>query len=733
MNSHFVKNIGQLKDLNNKLAMELVYAQVGSDNGLLPINYILSQLEEVCHAEPPSPILQGALEYARKWINDIFDTTGLFNAEVIKQLSSWTEWWENACEAISNEQQPPPTPEQWNMEIKEHGTSSANTAPVSQSVENLDAEEVLNLNLSAEDDVELLREFISESNEHLQNIELGVLVLEDNPDDADTLNSIFRAFHTFKGGSALLHLTPVNHLAHELESLLDLARQHKLVINRDVINLILEGGDLLKKFTCEIQGQISGSKPGTTILIPTSGLINRVKDLINLTQKGEKNPNMVQNAPVSGHEKALETQHVAENDPSVASPEAKLARAASPTIDSMVGSSGQAGIVKVATQKLDNLVDLVGEMVIAESQITQDPALQSVTSTRLLRNLAQLARITNDLQKTAMSLRMVPIRSTFQKMNRLVRDIASKQGKEVELRLLGEDTELDRTIVEQLNDPLVHMVRNSIDHGLEKPDVRIAHGKQAKGIVQLNAWHQGGNIVIEVMDDGAGLNKERILNKGIEKGLVKPNAPMDEQEIFHLIFAPGFSTAEKVTDISGRGVGMDVVRRNIEQLRGKIEIHSTPGQGSRFTIFLPLTLAIIDGLMVSVGEQRFILPSLLVRESFRPTAKMISSLYGRGELINVRGKLVPLLRLHDYFSIEPKSSDPTQSVVIVVGSEHEQRCLLVDNLLGKQEVVIKSLGEMFKKNKALAGAAILGDGRVGLILDIDYLVKMKSTTLEQAA
>jgi two-component system, chemotaxis family, sensor kinase CheA len=363
----------------------------------------------------------------------------------------------------------------------------------------------------------------------------------------------------------------------------------------------------------------------------------------------------------------------------------------------------------------------------------QDPDLQHLRDGRLGRNLAQLSRITDELQRTAMSLRMVPIRSTFQKMNRLVRDLASRQGKQVELVLSGEDTELDRTIVEELNDPLVHMIRNSIDHGIEKPEVRLAKGKSAQGIIRLSAGHQGGNIVIKIQDDGSGLNRERILAKAIDQGMVNPNENLTEGAIFQLIFAPGFSTAEIVTDISGRGVGMDVVRRNIEKLRGKIEIESTPGQGSTFTIFLPLTLAIIDGLLVGVGKQRFILPTLLVRESFRPVASMISTVHSRAEMIQVRGKLSPMLRLHEYFNVPPRSTNPTQGIIVVVGTERDQRCLLVDDLLGKQEVVIKSLGETFKQNRAIAGAAILGDGCVGLILNVDYLTRPKAQSLKKAA
>jgi two-component system chemotaxis sensor kinase CheA len=321
-----------------------------------------------------------------------------------------------------------------------------------------------------------------------------------------------------------------------------------------------------------------------------------------------------------------------------------------------------------------------------------------------------------------MSLRMVAIKGTFQKMNRLVRDLTANIGKDVELVIRGEETEMDRTMVEELADPLMHMIRNSVDHGIESSATRLAAGKNAKGTIRLSAFHQGGSMVIEISDDGAGLNKARILAKAIERGIVSAGAELEDRQIHDLIFAPGFSTAEKITDISGRGVGMDVVRQNIAKLRGKIEIESTLGEGTTFRIFLPLTLAIIDGLIARVGEQRYIFPTLSVCESFRPTPEMISTIYGKGEVVKVRGKLRPMLRLYEYFKIAPRTTNPTEALVIVVESANQQRCILVDELIGKQEVVIKSLDERFKQNKALAGAAILGDGKVGLILDPRALV-----------
>jgi two-component system chemotaxis sensor kinase CheA len=632
------------------------------------------------------------------------------------------EWWQACICACEAQKPPPPVPADWREEEEpvEAGSCPSET-------------EEPPLTLNREQDGELLNEFINESQEHLQNIEQGVLVLEQHPGDEDTLNSIFRAFHTFKGGSGFLNLTAIQTLAHELESLLDLARQRKLAITPSVINLILEGGDTLKQFSNEIGAQLAGKKPPGPIRVPTLRLLERVRAVLG----GEPASDPVQTPSATGAAPPCpEAPAKAEGE------DAGLPAAQAPA-DKAPGAGTEAGgpvranltapVVKVDTIKLDSLVDLVGEMLIAQSLVVQNQELNSLQNENLTRNLAHLSRISKDLQRTVMSLRMVPIRATFQKMNRLVRDLSIKVGKQVELRTEGEDTELDRTIVEEISDPLVHMIRNSIDHGIEKPEVRVQRGKPAQGTIFLKAFHQGGNIVIEIKDDGNGLDRQRILAKAVEQGLVKPDAQPSDYELFSLILAAGFSTAEKVTDLSGRGVGMDVVRRNIEKLRGKIEIESQPGQGSTFSIFLPLTLAIIDGLLVGVGAHRYIVPTLLVRESFRPTPEMIHTVQERGEMINLRGRLHPLVRLYARLGIEPATTNAAESIVVVVETGDDIRCLLVDKLLGKHEVVIKSLGETFRRNRYLAGAAILGDGRIGLILDPQALGRTETSSLEAAA
>lgn len=685
-----------LAQLAEKIALELVFAESGKDGGLLPANSLLGEMEEHSIGSPPPAEILNSLALARKAVDTALEAGG-FTPSTLEQLTAWAGWLPQALASVERGQPMLELPVCLNASAAAATDAEAGAAGMADAT----CEEVLCLDLTR--DAEMLREFLNESEEHLHNIEQGVLTLEQNPKDADTLHSIFRAFHTFKGGSGFLNLVPVHSLAHELESLLDLARQGRLEINGDVINLILAGADTLKRFVSEIQCQLSGLQPAEPIQVPIHGLIERVR------------------AAVSGQ--AAPTATPADQGTSE-TPEASAS--AAPSDATRRSARNSSGFVKVNTQKLDGMVDLVGELVIAQSLVTQDPDVRALPSPQLMRHMAQLGRITAELQRTSTSLRMVPIKATFEKMTRLVRDLSIKAGKQVDLQFSGEETELDRNLIEELDDPLVHMIRNAVDHGIEKPSVRVANGKPPRGVIHLRAFHQGGNILIEIKDDGAGLNQERILAKARQQGLIAEGETLTESEVFRFIFAPGFSTAEKVTEISGRGVGMDVVRRNIASLRGKIEIASVLNQGATFTIYLPLTLAIIDGLLVGVGDQRFILPTLSVRESFRPTPEMISTVHQRGEMVNVRGRLFPLLRLHQYFDIEPQTHDPTQAVVIVLESNHENRGLMVDQLLGKQEVVIKSLGETFKQNHALAGAAILGDGRVGLILDVNNLVNLSN-------
>lgn len=678
---------GKWSELVRRTAIEIAIAQPGADQGLLPLNSLLMELEE-CHASATvPPALAAGLTAARLALDKVFDTTAKFDDASLQWFCDWQTWMQSASDAWASAKPVPDFPAQLRADSKPSNDAPA-AAPSIQPVD--DEEAPLSVALDADD--ELLREFIAESHEHLETIERSILVLEEKPDDADTLNAIFRGFHTFKGGSGLLKLTPIQNLAHDLESLLDALRQHELRITRDIITLILEGSDALKQFIISIEKQVLRKDPPGPIFVPTAALRARAR------------------ATLAG------------DIESVAPPQPKAAPTRNEVASPVVGRSSS--YVKVDTQKLDSLIDMIGEQVIAQSMVVQDPAVLGLQSQQLVRNLAQLRRVTNELQRTAMALRMVPVSGTFQKVQRLVRDISAKQQKQVRLVLEGEETELDRNVVESLGESLVHMVRNAIDHGIEKPQLRIASGKPGEGTIRLAAFHRGGNIGVQMEDDGAGLNTQRIREKAIERGIISESAVLTEKELCRLIFKPGFSTAANITELSGRGVGLDVVQRNIEKLRGKVEVESTPGSGTRFTLLLPLTLAIIDGLIIGTGSERYILPTLSVKESFRPKPGMISTVAHRGEIVNVRGRLTPVLRLADHFGVKPRSSDPCESIGVVIESGDAWRCLLVDELIGKQEVVIKNLNTAMRRDQSLAGAAILGDGRVGLILDVDSLVRL---------
>ena len=730
-------------ELLAQIGEELAFVAPEQDAGLLPINRFVMDLEEISEGNV-STAWAGGLKAARGWLDDVLDGRGKFTEENIRHFNEWHAYMSSILEAGPNGERMPAWPAAWDSHPAAlDGTSTAPT-PEASAAPTVD-EPTIRLNLA--EDLELLREFHSESVELLQSIEQGVLVLEANPTDVATINSIFRAFHTFKGGAGFLHLDALRDLAHELESLLDAVRRSELRITSEIINLILAGADALKEFTNAIGSQLQGVNPGAAILVSTRQVIRNAKSVLRGepispvgTAPPQPTPATVPSPPESDRQPvsldsgavmaANENRPVAMAAANTTPP--KPIRKAQGTMSANespsernVGDPG-AGFVKLDTAKLDSLVDLVGELVIAQSMVVQNPDVQNINSLQLARNLRQLSRITTDLQRNAMSLRMVPIRGLFNKMSRLVRDLATQQQKQMQLVFDGEETELDRNIVEKLGDPLIHMIRNSVDHGIESPADRIAHGKSPQGSIRLSASHQRGGIVIRITDDGKGLNRDRILAKALERGLVKADAELSESEIFSLIFLPGFSTAETVTDLSGRGVGMDVVRRNIENLRGKIEIQSVLGQGTTFTILLPLTLAIIDGMLVGVGTDRYIIPTLSIRESFRPRPGMVTLIQGRGEVVSVRGRQTPLLRLGHHLGRPSKAMNPEDGIIVVVESGDAARGLLVDELIGKQEVVIKSLGQTFQHQNLLAGSAVLSDGWVGLILDVDTLVKMPS-------
>ncbi len=575
-------------------------------------------------------------------------------------------------------------------------------------------------------DPELTAMFIAEALDHLGTIEAAVLQLESSPDDRKLLNDIFRPFHTIKGNAGALGVKSVQEFAHKVENLLDLGRSGKLHVGPPETDAILKSVDLLTTMINDLAPRLAG-QPAVDVSAAKAGLEAVIGAL---AQGGGTAPRDAaipavgpEPPPVAGVPAAV---------PAAAAPPPARATEATVRGGRRMEETGAAS-VKVDTRKLDNLVDMVGELVIVQSIISADPALLGLGDERLSRNLAQLRRITGDLQRNAMSMRMVPIRQTFQKMARLVRDLSRNSGKTIDLVLSGEDTELDRKVVEDINDPLMHMVRNSVDHGIETADVRTSRGKAPAGRLSLSAFHEGGSIVIGIADDGGGLDLDRILAKAVAQGLVQPGESLATQEICQLIFRPGFSTAEKVTEISGRGVGMDVVRRNIEALRGRVDIQTVAGQGTTFFIKLPLTLAIVEGLLLRVGAQRFVLPTFSIRESLRPRADQIHHVHGVPRMIRVRDSLMPLVGLGELFHVDGAVQDPAEATVVVIEGDGRPLALLVDQLLGKQEVVIKSLGDGFAHVRGIAGGAILGDGRVGLILDAGGLSALMGRLGAEAA
>ena len=390
--------------------------------------------------------------------------------------------------------------------------------------------------------------------------------------------------------------------------------------------------------------------------------------------------------------------------------------------------------IRVDTDKIDKLINLVGELVITQSMLSDLGARFEITQMPLLlERMAQLENNTREIQERVMGIRMLPIGTAFSRFPRLVRDLSAKAGKKIQLVLSGEETELDKTVIESIGDPLTHLVRNSADHGLEMPEERLDNNKPELGTIRLNAFHSGGSICVTVEDDGRGLNRDKILAKAIKQGLIAEHEKLSDDQIWPLIFKPGFSTAEKVTDVSGRGVGMDVVKRNIEGLGGAVSIKTALGKGTIFTLKLPLTLAIIEGMTVRVGKETYIVPLLSILESIRPKTGAIKTVVGKGELLDVRNTYLPMMRLYDVFSLQPEYIDPTKAILLILETEGEQVAVMVDEILGQQQVVIKSMEQNFRKIDGIAGATILGDGTVGFILDVRGLIEMSRRGVPVAA
>lgn len=556
-------------------------------------------------------------------------------------------------------------------------------------------------------------EFACEAREHIANAEQSLLDLESDLGNTELINNVFRAFHTIKGVAGFMHLTPIVSLTHVAETLLDRARSGALALTRDHLDLFLRSCDVLGQLINALQ---DGPPPRRSTLERLVAELERactdgVVGSAPRAPAGDEAPG-AQAQPAASAPAPTEKPAAPEPKPAAQAPsDPGAARRASRVEQS----------VKVNTSRMDALVDMVGELVIGYQMVYQDETVQGIKAQHTQRTLTHVSKIIRDLQEVAMSLRLVTLRATFQKMARLVRDVSAKAGKQIRFHVEGEDVELDRTVVEEIADPLVHMIRNACDHGIEPAEERRAAGKAPEGNLYLRAYHQGGSIVVEIADDGRGLHRERILEKAAAKGVLPPDrdpAEMTDREVFNLIFAPGFSTAERVTDISGRGVGMDVVRRNIEALRGKVEISSTPGEGSTFKMLLPLTMAIIDGMVVRVGAQRYVIPTLSIEQSFRPGDGSIHTVLGQGEMVQVRGNMLPVYRAKSVFGLDEGVDDAADGLLVVLEAHNARFCLLVDEIVGQQQVVIKNLGHGVSGIRGVSGGAILGDGRVALILDV---------------
>ncbi len=585
-------------------------------------------------------------------------------------------------------------------------------------------------------DASLLKEFFAESMDHIRNAEAALLDMESN-NDPEKINEIFRAFHTIKGTSGFLGLECINKLAHKAETLLDQARKGEIELVGSYADLAFDSCDMLKTLIEYLKATMEGATPekpsGLNALLmrlehpdfERTQKLPRIGDL--LVAEGKVSREVLEdvlndkNAIGPIGERLVEKAIVQPDDVAQALRIQQAARA------KLMGESS----VRVSISRLDMLINMVGELVIAQSMVAQDSVVRNSDSQTLARDVAQLDKITRELQELGLSMRMVPLKHTFQKMARLVRDLSKNSGKSVRLLTDGEDTEIDRNMVEAVSDPLVHMMRNAVDHGIEDAKDRIAAYKDPTGVITLRAFHTAGSVVIEIIDDGRGLDKDAILARAKERGMIENGREKDmsDSEIFNLILQPGFSTAKKLTGVSGRGVGMDVVKRNVENLRGKLEISSEKGAGSRFVMRLPLTLAIIDGMLLHVGGERYILPTTTIREAIRPRPEMISTIKNRGEMVMIRRKLIPIIRLHGLFGVKDANTDLDGCLLVIIEVDGKLCALLIDEIIGQHQVVIKSLGSALGKVPGISGGAILGDGKVGLILDAPSLVSFAQKSI----
>ncbi|MFC1565012.1 chemotaxis protein CheA [candidate division KSB1 bacterium] len=569
---------------------------------------------------------------------------------------------------------------------------------------------------------EMTQQFISEATEILDTLEQDLIEIENNPDNMEVIGNAFRKLHTFKGNCGLLGYADLEQLSHRLETMLDLMRNGKVSNIKSNIKIVLNVHDILQEGVDSLIKGGSGDVPKTEIMLD---LLNDVIKDLDPDFKPEKPK---KGKAVNKAEKQEETETGAEKEKPLEEPKPDKPKPVDKPKDNAVvqqKSPIAKKDIRVDLDKVDKLVDLVGEISLAENMVVQNPDLSGMKLQNFDRAAHHLNGLVSELQYVSMSLRMIPIAGTFRKMIRLVHDLSYKSGKKVTLETRGEDTEVDKTVVEQIADPLVHIVRNSIDHGIEPPEERVETGKNENSILLIEAKHEGGEVWITIADDGRGLDRQRILEKAQSQGLVDAEGEnLSDEEIFKYVFEPGFSTAKKITEVSGRGVGMDVVKKNIEKLKGNIDIKSERGKGTTITLRIPLTLALIEGMLVQVGTSRYIIPLLEIRESIKPRKEDITVTPDGREIVKVRNELVPVIRLHKLYNIKPEYEELDQSILILLSHHGRSYCLAVDKVLGQQQAVIKGLSDYIGDVKGAAGCTILSDGIVSLILDVGSIYEM---------
>ncbi len=597
--------------------------------------------------------------------------------------------------------------------------------------------------------------FFEEAEEHLSAVERILLNLDVTNPDPEDVNGIFRAAHSIKGGANMFGFSEIGAVTHAMETVLDGVRGGGLDISAEIVDAVLRGNDI-------VRNALAAQRAGSEIDAASAQIITSQLEVIASAKRSagaasaapagapaaRPTPAVVAAAPDTGGVQAgaAEKQPVEaadfglfeENAPGYV--DERAATHSGPVGADPGGAAGAhaAGIaenlsIRVSTRKIDRLIDLVGELVIGHSILRREHEVRmSDAIDALALGLANVDRNLRDLQDAALSIRMIPIAFVFNRFPRMVRDLAQRLGKKVDLTMAGEATELDKALIEKVTDPLTHLIRNAVDHGIEMPNARSAAGKAQVGKISLRASHQGGSIVIEVIDDGRGLRRDRILAKARERGIAVSDS-MSDSQVWQIIFEPGFSTAEEITDVSGRGVGLDVVRRNIREMGGRVEVQTLPERGTRISIKLPLTLAILEGMSVRVGQEIFIIPLSYIAESLQPTAVSVSTIAGRGRVVEVRGEYLPVISLAETFHLAAVAQRHEEGILVILEAEGGKTALFIDELMGQHQVVIKSLETNYRKVPGVSGATIMGDGRVALILDVAHIVGLCHSRLDRAA